>query len=702
MADFLLEIGLEEVPARMLAAAQEELGERVLALLTCERLVSESAAVKTCSTPRRVAVLMEGLAAKQPDAEEQLTGPAWSVAFKDGAPTPAAHAFARKAGVAVEQLFPLTTPKGEYTSATVARPGRSAVDLLRELLPKEIAALAWPKPMYWRAGKPERFVRPVQWLVALLDEEIVPLEFAGVRARNLSRGHRVLHGPAPVAIANPARYAETLRGAFVEPDVEARRHTIRKALDRVTRTLPNARWREDESLVDTVTHLTEWPSVVVGRFDSGFLTLPEEVLVTVMRDHQKYFAVEDETGTLLPHFLTVLNTAAEPAGEATIRHGNERVLRARFSDARFFWTFDQKIPLAERVELLKSVTFQKDLGNYHEKSVQTRQIAAQLAALVDARGLAVNVQALDQAALLAKTDLTTELVKEFTELQGIVGGLYARAQGHDRNDTAAVADAIYWQYSPASLSDPIPPTVEGQLLGLADRIGTIASMFSIGLAPSGSRDPFALRRAANAVIKILALSRLPLTLAELMAAAVSDESAVNLSSFLKERLSFYLREVDGIAPDVVTAVLAAGADNIPDAQRRCEALTAVRGSDDFTAIAAAWKRSKNILRQSKEKSIAAAASVDPALLHEEQESRLWQAVRSLAPEIEAYRQRGDYTQALERIATLRPDVDRFFDTVMVMAEDPAVRANRLALLTTFSRELGKIADFSELTPEQTQ
>ena len=702
MADFLLEIGLEEVPARMLAAAQGELGERVLALLTRERLVKESAALRTYSTPRRLAVLIGSVAAKQPDAEEQLTGPAWSVAFKDGAPTPAAHAFARKAGVPVEQLFPLTTPKGEYTSAIVARPGRSAAHLLQELLPKEIAALAWPKPMYWRAGKPERFVRPVQWLVALLDDAIVPLEFAGVRAADFSRGHRVLHGPAPVVIANPARYTETLRGAFVEPDVEARRHTIRKALDRVTRAVPDARWREDESLVDTVTHLTEWPSVVVGNFDPGFLTLPEEVLVTVMRDHQKYFAVEDKAGMLLPHFLTVLNTAANPAGEATIRHGNERVLRARFSDARFFWTFDQRIPLAERVELLKSVTFQKDLGNYYEKSEQTRHIAARLAALVNARGIAVNEQALDRAALLAKTDLTTELVKEFTELQGIVGGLYARAQVQDRNDTAIVADAIYWQYSPASLSDPIPPTVEGQLLGLADRIGTITSMFTIGLAPSGSKDPFALRRAANAVIKILALSALPLSVSELTAAAVFAGPATNLNAFLQERLSFYFREADGAPADVVTAVLAAGADNIPDAQRRCEALTAVRRSDDFTAIAAAWKRTKNILRQSEEKSIAAAASVDQTLLHEEQESRLWQAVESLAPEIEAYRQRGDYTQALERIATLRPDVDRFFDTVMVMAEDPAVRANRLALLTTFSRELGKIADFSELTSDQTQ
>ncbi len=713
MADLLLEIGIEEVPARMLAAAERELGERVLALLARERLAGASAAVRTYSTPRRLAALVEGVAAKQPDIEEQLTGPAWSVAFKNGAPTPAAHAFARKAGVPVEQLVPAATPRGEYASAAVVRPGRAAADLLQELLPKELAALTWPKPMYWRPGKPgapadgsssvewkpERFVRPVQWLVALLDTTVIPLEFAGIRAANLSRGHRVLHGSASVVIAAPSAYAAALRGAFVEPDLEARRHAIRKALDRVTRTIPDARWREDEPLVDTVTHLTEWPSVVLGSFDPAFLTLPEEVLVTVMRDHQKYFAVEDQAGRLLPHFLTVLNTTADASGEAVIRHGNERVLRARFNDAQFFWTFDRKIPLAERVELLRSVTFQKDLGNYYEKSQQTRRIAAQLAALVQARGTAVNAQALDQAALLAKTDLTTELVKEFTELQGIVGGLYARAEGLDEKDTTAVADAIYWQYSPASLTDPIPPTVEGCLLGIADRIGTIAGMFSLGFAPSGSRDPFALRRAANAVVKILAVSALPLTLGELPAAATPSEPAAALSVFLHERLSFYLREACGLPTDVVTAVLAAGADSIPDAQRRCEALTAVRGSDDFTAIAAAWKRIKNILRQAEEKSIVAAPSVDPALLQDDSERRLWNAIQSLAPEIESFRQRGAYAPALERIAALRPEVDRFFDTVMVMVEDPSVRANRLALLATVSRELGRIADFSELTPE---
>ena len=292
-------------------------------------------------------------------------------------------------------------------------------------------------------------------------------------------------------------------------DVAVRRHRIRKALDAATRTLPEARWREDEALVEQVTHLTEWPTVLLGNFQAEFLSLPEEVLVTVMRDHQKYFAVEDKQHGLAPHFLTVLNTEVDAQGMAIIRHGNERVLRARFNDARFFWNYDQKIPLEQRLEKLKSVTFQKDLGSYFSKTESNLIMARAVAAAVGAQGILLDHAALEQAVLLAKTDLTTELVKEFTELQGIVGGLYARAQGLGE----AVAQAIYTQYMPAGVDDPIPATVEGRILGLADRVATIAEMFAIGLEPSGSKDPFALRRAANGVVKILAESGLPLTFA---------------------------------------------------------------------------------------------------------------------------------------------------------------------------------------------
>ena len=516
MPELLLEIGLEEIPARMIAAAEAELARRVEAVLTRQRLLAAPGAIVTSySTPRRLAVRVEGVLAQQLDLQEQLTGPSWKAAFPEGQPGPAAQAFAKKAGVPVTALEKITTPKGEYAAATVQRPGQSAEKVLSEALPREIGALSWPKTMYWRPSKPERFVRPLRWLLCLLDETVVPLEFAGIRAANVSYGHRILYGDQPVPIAAPAGYLAALEAAFVVADVAVRRHRIRKALDAATRTLPEARWREDEALVEQVTHLTEWPTVLLGNFQPEYLALPEEVLVTVMRDHQKYFAVEDKQHALAPHFLAVLNTEVDAEGMAIIRHGNERVLRARFNDARFFWNYDQKIPLQRRLEKLKTVTFQRDLGSYFSKTESNLLMAKAVAAAVAAQGIVLDHAALEQAVLLAKTDLTTELVKEFTELQGIVGGLYARAQGLGET----VAQAIYSQYMPAGVDDPIPATVEGQILGLADRMATIAEMFAIGLAPSGSKDPFALRRAANGVVKILAESGLPLTLAALEAMA---------------------------------------------------------------------------------------------------------------------------------------------------------------------------------------
>ncbi|MDE3149920.1 MAG: glycine--tRNA ligase subunit beta, partial [Acidobacteriota bacterium] len=586
MAEFLLEIGLEEVPARMIAEAEAELGKRVKDLLVRERLLAANAKVTTYSTPRRLAVLAEGVRAKQADTEEKMTGPSWQVAFKDGAPTAAAEAFARKAGVAVLDLKKVATLKGEYAGATVKRQGRTATEILAAELPREVLAIYWAKNMYWRAGKPERFVRPVRWVVALLGSKVVPLEIAGIAAGKRSRGHRVLHGEKPVTILAAKHYAERLRAAFVVADVAERRQIVRKALDAATRTVAGARWREDAALVETVVHLTEWPAVLLGDFEPEYLALPEEVLVTVMRDHQKYFAVEGADGKLAPHFLAVLNTQVDEEGHAIIRHGNARVLRARFKDARFFWDFDQKTPLAERVESLKHVTFQKELGSYHWKTEANLAVARTLAAAVKSASVGFDEAALLKAVELAKTDLTTELVKEFTELQGIIGGLYARAQGLGET----VGKAIYDQYTPASTEDAIPSTVEGQLLGLADRIQTITAMFGIGNAPTGSKDPFALRRAANAVVKILAESELPLTLADVVdASGAGVANREQVAAFLRERLHFYLKDVRGFTYDVVNAVLAAGADDVHDAMARTEALTAVRGSDDFAAISAAFK-----------------------------------------------------------------------------------------------------------------
>ena len=691
MSDFLFELGLEEIPSRMIASAEAELGKRIGDLLTRERLLTDGAKITTYSTPRRLAVLAEGVLPAQADTEEQLTGPSWKVAFKDGAPTPAAQAFSKKAGVPVESLEKISTPKGEYVGTTVRRTGRSATDILAAEVPKEALALYWAKNMYWREGKPERSVRPVRWIVALLDSAVVPLQIAGIAAGNASRGHRVLHGESPVVIAFAAAYPDALRQAKVLVEVPGRRHMIRKALDAATRTVPGARWREDESLVETVVHLTEWPSVIVGDFEAEYLDLPEEVLVTVMRDHQKYFAVEDAAHKLAPHFLAVLNTEVDDEGRAIIRHGNARVLRARFKDARFFWDFDQKTPLAQRVESLQHVTFQKELGSYYWKTEQNLKIVRSLADKVKSGGIVLDEAALLGAAELAKTDLTTELVKEFTELQGVVGGLYTRAQGLGE----AVAQAIYDQYTPASIEDSIPRTVEGQLLGIADRIQTITAMFGIGNAPTGSKDPFALRRAANAIVKILAESGLPLTLTDVLNASSCNQAvAEQVAAFFRERLNFYLKDVRGFAYDVVNAVLAAGSDDVRDAIARAEALTAVRGSEDFAAISAAFKRIKNILRQAAEKKLDIGSPLSIKLAGPAQE--LYDAAAFLAPKVARLREERAYIPALTEIATLRPVVDVFFDKVMVLDPDPAIRGAHLGLIDEVLRGFSTIADFSEI------
>jgi glycyl-tRNA synthetase beta chain len=738
MADLLFEAGLEEIPARMIAAAEAELTERVVELLRRERLLEDEHEIHSYSTPRRLAVQVNGVLLRQRDATRELTGPAWKVAYKDGEPTAAALAFARKAGLSEAQLrnakfeeehlrgtdlssellnraemqsrlhdqpegetrlFKVTSAKGEYLAAMVRDRGRAAVEVLPDRLAGELAALYWPKNMYWRPLKPERFVRPMRWMVALLDHTILPVEFAGVHAGNLTWGHRILHGDAPVTVDHPDDYVGALEAARVTADVKLRQHRIRKALDLETRSVPGARWREDAELVETVTHLTEWPSVVLGNFDPEYLELPQEVLVTVMRDHQKYFAVENAAGKLEPYFLAVLNTRPEEMGIETIRHGHERVLRARFNDARFFWRMDQKIPLEDRVEMLKSVTYHKELGTYWDKTQANLGIAEKLAGLLAERGTAVDQTALLKAVELAKTDLTTELVKEFTELQGIVGGLYARAQGLGET----VAQAIYWQYSPAAVEDPIPPTVEGQVLGIADRIQTIVAMFSIGLEPTGSKDPFALRRAANAVVKILAETGLPLVRSDLLTAVTAElDPAVKekLLAFFNERLEFWLRDLRGFAYDVVNAVAAVHSDNMHDAIARAEALTAVRSSDDLAAIAAAFKRIKNILRQAEEKGLLRSGeSIGPPqenLLEDPAEKALYAEAERLAPVVEKLRACQEYREALETIAGLRPHVDLFFDKVMVMAEDPAVRRNRLALIAQVLRGFSSIADFSEL------
>jgi len=494
-----------------------------------------------------------------------------------------------------------------------------------------------------------------------------------------------------------------------------REQRIRKALDAATRAVAGARWREDAELLDTVVNLTEWPSAILGNFDREFLELPEEVLVTVMRDHQKYFAVEDASGRLAPHFLAVLNTEGDPAG--IIRHGNERVLRARFNDARFFWQTDQKRPLRERVPDLKKVTFQKDLGSYYDKSMRMQKLASLICQSLEDAGVKVRPGIVHKAALLAKTDLTTELVKEFTELQGIVGGLYARAQKLDPNlnddQRDAIAAVIYDQYKPESMEDRVPRTVEAAVLSIADKADSIAGMFALGLQPTGSKDPFALRRQANGIVKTIAEHKLPLSLRHLWsdaligyegsearkafsAVAGLDEA---LAGFFRERMEHYLRDVLGLEYDTVNAVLAAGADDVVDAVARAQAVSQVRQMEDFKHISIAFKRINNILRQAYAAGNEEAGEVEDSLFTDPAEKVLAQAARPTASLVADLRLQKNYGEALRQIASLRPAIDTFFDKVMVLVDDPKVRANRLAQLAFLENEFSPIADFSEIVTE---
>ncbi len=676
----------------MIAGAQAELLRRSLALLDREKLVGPNPVAKSFSTPRRLSVLVENVREHQDDISEDVMGPSVKIAFKDGLATPAAEAFARKSGVPVSDLRTVMTPKGEYLAATSVKKGRSASEVIAAELPKEIAGIYWAKNMYWRTGKPERFVRPVLWMVCLLGETVVPVEFAGKVAGRATFGHRVLSSGEAMEVVAPESYEAQLEGEWVLADVEVRRQKIRKALDRVTRQVPGARWREDEALVDAVTHLTEWPDVLMGGFEAAYLELPEEVLVTVMRDHQKYFAVEDAGGKLAPHFLTVTNIALDDVNAAIVRQGNERVLRARFNDARFFWEFDQRTPLVERVKLLKNVTFQKALGSYAAKSERVRELAAKLVALTAVRGAVIDAAAVDEAARLAKADLTTELVKEFTELQGQIGGLYARSQGVSQ----VVCDAIYDQYLPASAGDAIPRSAEGAVLGLADRMDTIAGMFGLGMEPTGSKDPFALRRAANAVVRILAESGVPLMLSDLLDAAVTTDIQSKLLPFFAERIEFYLREARSQSYDVVKAVIAVGSDDLQDVVARAEAVSTVRGSEDFLAVCAAFKRMKNILEQARAKGDVIGKEIDTELLIDPSEKLLAVTGGVVANEVTTLQAQRDYGAAMTKIATLRAVVDAFFESVMVMAPEADIRANRLALLAHTLSDFSRIADFSEI------
>jgi glycyl-tRNA synthetase beta chain len=655
---FLLEIGVEEVPDWMIEPALNQMRELFTEVLSQQRIAGSVTSVD--ATPRRLVLRAEGLPEAQPDETRSVSGP--PVSSGPGA----AQGFAKKMGVDVAALSKTQTAKGEYWSYDRHVPGRRTADILAESLPALITKLYFPKTMYWTGKGGPRFIRPIRWLVALLGTEVVPFELAGVRSGNLTSGHRVL-GKASFKVSI-GDYRELLRANGVILSAAERRQRIAAALgDGVT---------PDDTLLNTLVYLTELPTPIRGSFDPAYLELPREILVTVMRHHQRYFSVAGAGGSLAPEFVAVMNIDSDPQG--LVRLGNERVLRARFNDARFFWNVDLQRPLGDRVSDLKNVTFQAKLGSYFEKMQRT-------VALVRTIGEALGADSAlaERAAELCKCDLTTEMVKEFTELQGIVGGLYARQHGEPEE----VWKAIYDHYKPVSMEDSIPSTLTGQILALADKCDTLRGCFAIGLVPTGSRDPFALRRAAQGVVKILLEGRLRLKLSALLG------DSAELREFMTDRVRYYFRDLRGFNYDEVNAVLAAGADDLVDVEGRLEAIRTVRPTENFEPLAASFKRIQNILRQA---AFTSSGAVDASLLEPGPEADLHAEFVHVRDAVLSQRGSGDYAGALASIASIRPRVDTFFDKVLVNAPDERIRHNRLTLLSSLLSEFSTIAEFSEI------
>jgi len=710
-ADLLFEIGCEEIPAGMIAKAAQELKAILANKLSAHGLVDGptiEAAIQVFGAPRRLAATARGLRVKQEDVTREVTGPPKSVAFDAaGEPTRAAMSFAEKQGVPLSKLTIVNTPKGEYLAVKQTVLGRPAAEILAKALPEAIHEIAWPRSMYWAESDSPRFIRPIRWIVALLDNKVIPFSFADVQAGRTSDGHRFL-GKRSIPLARPGEYESKMKKNFVLCRPAERRAKIEGEILSLT-TRKSLRAHEDAGLLDLVTYLNEYPSVILGSFDPSFLALPEEILITVMRGHQKYFGVENRAGELAPHFLAVINLPRDPKG--LVRAGHERVLRARFADAQFFWKTDQRIPLGDYLPKLAAVTYERRLGSYGDKVERIRWLARWLAEQWFSSGVAnADVAGSDRAAELAKCDLVTEMVGEFPELQGVVGGLYAEAQGEPRE----IAWAVYDHYKPLGLDDPIPRNLTGCAVALADKLDSLVACFAVGAIPTGSSDPFALRRAALGIVKIILEKKVPLSLSAAISAAaialrghaprIEASAAVEQQAldFLLERARYILRERRGFAYDEINAAFAAGADDLVDAVERIAALRAIRNTKNFAPLAASFKRIRNILEKSASKGDKAQGTVRPDLLKEAAELQLYTAAQRIGDEAASRKKEKKYRVALEKISELRPAVDHFFDKVLVMAEDEEIRRNRIALLGTLLKEFSTIADFSELGAEDSK
>jgi glycyl-tRNA synthetase beta chain len=704
--ELLLEIGCEEIPAGLLAGAATELQVTLQKYLSAENLLIDGASVETFAAPRRLVATCSKLRPRQEDVSREVTGPPKAIAFDaEGRPTRAAESFAGKQGIPLEKLYLVNTPRGEYLAAAQVTKGRSASERLAEIRRRAVGEISWPRTMYWTGMSGARFIRPIRWVVALLGRQVVHFEIGDVAAGNVTTGHRFL-GKARIPVTGFADYVSKLKKNYVMVRPAERSQKIERELAHLV-SPKSLRVNKDEQLNRLVTYLNEFPTVILGSFDPSYLALPEEILITVMRDHQKYFAVRRRDGGLAPHFLAVINMDRDRKG--LVCAGHERVLRARFADAKFFWESDQECRLADYLPKLANVTFQAKLGSYGEKVERVRALARWLAEQLFSRGIHdARVADVDRAAELAKCDLVTGMVGEFGELQGIVGGLYAKAQG----ESEEIASAIYDHYRPAGLHDPIPRNLTGAILAISDKLDTLVGCFGVGVLPTGSSDPFALRRAAIGVVKVILECKMPVSLAELVAAAarglaslppklhISAETQTAVIDFLVDRARYILLERDGFAYDEVNAALAAGSDDLVDAVERIGAVRAIRKTKNFEPLAVSFKRIRKIIEKAGPRDQWQLSAVRPELFQEDAERKLHAAAHRVAREAEQHKRARRYRDALQGIASLRPDVDEFFNRVMVMAEQDDVRRNRLTLLAELLGEFSTIADFSELAPAE--
>lgn len=695
---FLLEIGVEEIPAHVVAPSLEALRAAVEALLVEARLLEPGATVRSAGTPRRLVIEASAVLDRQEDREVVALGPAKRAAFDAaGAPTKAAIGFAKSKGLAPEALETVATEKGEYVAARVLERGEAARALLEARLPAVIVGMRFPKSMRWESSGVV-FTRPVRWILALLGGEALVFAVADVASGDRTFGHRFL-GRGPFPIATPGAYRETLRKAHVIVDHAERRGLIEKGLHAAAQSL-GGRLVVDDELVDEVTFLVETPGVLAGRFDPRHLVLPREVIATAMKAHQRYFTVEDAAGKLLPNFLSVVNLPPGDAErDATVRAGNERVLAARLEDAEFYWREDQKTPLREKVPLLDRVVWQEALGTVGEKARRIAALGEEIAAAFggDTREVA------RLAAPLLKADLVTDMIqdgKEFTKLQGFMGREYARASG----EPGPVAEAIFEHYLPRFAGDRLPSTPAGAALSIADKLDTIVGCTGVGFAPTGSQDPYALRRLARGILRILRENdaAAPLDLPALVARAIAlygDKLRVDatkleadVTGFFKDRLENLLTE-EGVSYDAASAAFAVTV-NPRDVEARARAIDAARQTPDFERLAVGFKRVANILKGAEH-----TGAPDPARFSEPQESALHDAVAKAARAVDAPLAAHRYDEVMQHLLATRPAIDAFFDKVLVMADDPAVRANRVALLASVRVLFLRFADISRIVIE---